>query len=581
MKRSPATRIARAFLLGIAPLLSIEIALGAEDRPICAGVKISPQWDSVVSAETPLLFAEGLRIRRAPKSRVEKFESEFALALGLLKSNIVRPGFQALSLSLPQAFELQTPAVNEALKCLIDAHRLYPTLQLPEALLGNLDQFPETRERRRLAILAVLKMIRKRAPHATIEKFSKLAPETTAEGKFAKGLYLAHLKKTKGAFEAFDGYFKLQAKDDFLARYDDHAHLIAARSAYAIGDYPSAIRHYQAVSKSSNHLAEALSELSWAFLRAEKYPESIGTAIQLQSGGLKRAYAPEAPMVMAMALNEVCQFPESIKAVKIFQTQHKSTYEWLKANSRQNVDLFYPMILAYIKRTGTVPDKVAGEWVRTPEFISRQQEINLFSKERSYVERFEALAKFISNRLGLELLKQASDLRKRVKKAQSLDALMSDLDRLRQNIDRYVALKRSAPFFRGLAKVNVSKEAGRKKVLLGEMNRYARVRSQEMLVQLNELAENIQLIEAELYSGAAKDLVWQNAQPDVKERAKDFMEQQKANRPADAWYWGHAEHGLEGSEEVWEDELGSFKVDIVDYCEMRDAQRGASRGEKK
>ena len=102
--------------------------------------------------------------------------------------------------------------------------------------------------------------------------------------------------------------------------------------------------------------------------------------MNLNAGGLRHTFTPEAPMVMAMSLNELCQYPESVRAIHTFKKGYEKSFQWLQKNITGNL---YPDAVQYVRRAqgATVPDRVASEWVRSPLFISSQDELNLLFDE--------------------------------------------------------------------------------------------------------------------------------------------------------------------------------------------------------
>jgi hypothetical protein len=111
-----------------------------------------------------------------------------------------------------------------------------------------------------------------------------------------------------------------------------------------------------------------------------------------------------------------------------------------------------------------------------------------------------------------------------------------------------------------------------------------KIRTDRMLTQLQEVAENIQLIEVEIYNGASEDIIWQNAHPGYKKVAKDLDNEDADRAPASkVWDWGRTRIASDNDNvEVWEDELGSFKADMVDNCSSKDkylALKGRRRGQ--
>src|SRR5262249_43162896 len=157
-------------------------------------------------------------------------------------------------------------------------------------------------------------------------------------------------------------------------RYVDPARLLLARSYYANGNFKGAVTQLKLIGRGSNDLSESLSELAWAFLMDERYNEAIGASISLQAGGLRHTFAPEAPMVMSMALNELCQYPDAVRAIQVFRRNYESPHRWLTEWETHPKDL-YPLAAQFLNKGKEVPERVASEWVRSPLFISHQDEI--------------------------------------------------------------------------------------------------------------------------------------------------------------------------------------------------------------
>jgi hypothetical protein len=100
-----------------------------------------------------------------------------------------------------------------------------------------------------------------------------------------------------------------------------------------------------------------------------------------------------------------------------------------------------------------------------------------------------------------------------------------------------------------------------------------------MLTRLDEIAENNQLIEVEIYNGASKDIIWQNAHPEYKEMAKKFNDDENKESAAAVWDWGRSPAALsDDAGEIWEDELGSFKARLFDNCGSKDRYLAIKRG---
>ncbi|MGZ3688034.1 MAG: hypothetical protein ACXVBW_07030, partial [Bdellovibrionota bacterium] len=97
------------------------------------------------------------------------------------------------------------------------------------------------------------------------------------------------------------------------------------------------------------------------------------------------------------------------------------------------------------------------------------------------------------------------------------------------------------------------------------INEDLRARTRHMKAQLDEITENLQLVDAEIFQGASGDIVWQNAHPDYQQVAARITKE--ANKPQNNWDWGRAPSS---AGEIWEDELGSFQADLFDNCSSKE-----------
>src|SRR5581483_11132653 len=172
------------------------------------------------------------------------------------------------------------------------------------------------------------------------------------------------------------------------------------------------------VARSSNQLAVSLEEMSWAFLMNDRYSEAIGTAMNLEAGGLRHTFAPEAGMVMAMALNELCQYPESVRAIQLLRKHYEQPYKWLSEWAQAEVDgkrrNLYQLAVEFLKKQGKTPERVASEWVRSPLMIADQDEVNLLFDEREATAALGRSGVLEQRRIGEAIVKLARDLKPRL-----------------------------------------------------------------------------------------------------------------------------------------------------------------------
>jgi hypothetical protein len=334
------------------------------------------------------------------------------------------------------------------------------------------------------------------------------------------------------------------------------------------------------ISKSSNELANSLEELSWAYLMAEQYREAIGTAMNLQAGGLRKTFAPEAPMVMSMAMNEICQYPDSLNAANIFRKNYEQSFKWLSQwkNSGKS-DNLYKLAVQFLKKQGEAPVRVASEWVRSPVFLANQDEINLLFDEKDSASGLQKWGSKEQNRIGQEILTNLKELkpafyaaRAKLKPGEELPSKVKNgLQKLKQDVIAFRRMQKAAPVWKAVLANHQKHAPGIERRLATEIQTDLKARTDRMITQLEETAENIQLIEVEIYNGASEDIIWQNAHPEYKKMAKELDDDADRSPASKVWDWGRTKVASENDDvEVWEDELGSFKADVVDNCSSKD-----------
>lgn len=534
-------------------------------------------------------FSDALALRKISKNDASRAFGEYWISRSLYESKIIhmaQAGMNALAsrTPTPETFPFQLAAVS----CLLRMQEKFGTLALPSPVLIRLQNYAA------LASDSASKTVVWEAAHHWLRE--TIARETISEsneksifallsgsGAFeahALGLIAFRHGENAKAIEQMQKFFAYPAIPVALRRYVDPTHLLTARAYYGMQEFGKAAEQFKQISKQSNDLAESLSELAWAYLLDERHGEAIGTAMNLSAGGMRRTYAPEAPMVMAMALNELCQYPESIRATQQFKRDYEHSYRWLNRWRQQRAPL-YPQAVKFVKKEGDTPERIASEWVRSPLFIASQEEINLIFQEQESSAQLGKSGGREQRRLGLDIVKTIRELRPKIRKARAKhtdndeegelpQALVQELRGLKSLINAYRRLQFAAPYWHRVLAQQKSRADGIRKQLVEKIETDLRARSDIMLVHLNEIAENIQLIEVEIYEGASQDIIWQNAHPDYQKIAQKIENESQSSASAKVWDWGRAPAGSEETTEIWEDELGSFKANLVDNCSSKD-----------
>jgi tetratricopeptide (TPR) repeat protein len=535
-------------------------------------------------------FSEALAMRRQAKTPEEKFFSEYWISRSLYGSKMIHVAREGFALLAAREITPQTAGIQlAAVECLVQIHTVYPSISIPENIEARIPDYLDAARP-----LARTEVVWDLAMHAAIEKMSQKAVSKSDAEKITRsldgsgphadlvlGLLAAQNNDHSGAIQHLRSFLDTPGLPNKLQRYVTTAHIMLARSYYSVEQYDHAIENFKKVDRKSNELADSLQELTWAYLMSEQYKEAIGTAITLQAGGLRKTFTPEAPMVMAMAMNEICQYPESIKAATNFKKSYAPIYGWLdhwkKTSEKDNL---YKLAIQYLKHEGDVPDRIAGEWIRSPVFISDQDEINLLFDEKVAATSMTSWGAKEQKSLTHELLKKIADVKPEFKKELALrekqgkpfsSSLQSDLASIRDTLNSFRNLQRSAPVWRSVLKHHLQLTPVIEHRLMAEINANLKHRSEIMHDQLEDIAENIDLIEVEIYNGASQDIIWQNAHPDFKKIAKEMGDDSDNRTPASqVWNWGKASDITEEGAEIWEDELGSFKANLPDNCSRED-----------
>lgn len=530
-------------------------------------------------------FSEGLALRKKAELPEQKYFAEYWVARSLYESKLVHIAHNGFSVLIKHPVTSQTAGVQiAALNCLVQIHNQFSAIEVPSSIMEQAPTYLSEAKKINqsqivwdaMTVLAIQKISQKENVAPFIEWLSASGPNLALVQTFLAAKKGEHEKVITSAKAFFS-----TSPSDTLARFSDTAHILAARSFYSLGEFEQSITQFKQVSRSSNDLAETLGELSWSYLMDEKYKEAIGTAMNLQSGGLKKTFTPEAPMVMAMAMNELCQYPDSVKAANIFRSGYETSYKWLdewKKSAAQTS--LYKLAVSYLnKKPTTVPTRIASEWIRSPLFISHQEELNLLFDEKDAAPNMNKWGSAEQNRLAGEILKNLKDLtpnyleaKERQKPGQPLPGdVLHDLAKLKEDLSAFRRMQKAAPVWKAVLAHNNKIEPQTEKRLAAEIEADLRARSQKMHAQLDEIAENIQLIEVEIYNGASEDVIWQNAHPEYKKIAKELDNEQDRTPASQTWNWGKTHIAAENETvEVWEDELGSFKADVVDNCSSKD-----------
>lgn len=523
-------------------------------------------------------FAEAIAYRKIARGEEARTFAEYWMSRSLYRAGLIHIAQFGWTVIAGRDVNPHTEGIQRAaLECLLEIRDRFPTMVLSPKVLERLAQYSAHPIRSRAAGVWAREMIAWGAKDSELKEAIDLITAGSEELQLVQGMRQLQKKDYAGSIQSFKSFFSVKSPAEHLKRYIEQAHMLASRAMYTSGLYEEAAIELKKISRSSNLLAQALTEQAWAHLRAEDYPDAVGAGISLQSGGMKRTFAPEGLMVMVMALNELCQYPEAIKGINLYKKQYEATFKWLNEN-RNKITNGYQLALDFINRKSSVPAPIAGEWIRSPAFISRVEELNLLLKEKNGAKALEKAGALEAQDQAQMILLHIQKIRPKVVNAlselkaneQIAENVRHELQTLREEINHYERLKKAAGPWKKILAHHHQRATGIQETLVRDMNRDIIASTRRMHTVLDEITDTIQLIEVEIYSGASQDIVWQNAHPDYQQKAKQISDQAQNRKPAGEWNWGKVEGGLSGQGEVWEDELGSFKADLFNNCSSKE-----------
>jgi hypothetical protein len=276
-------------------------------------------------------------------------------------------------------------------------------------------------------------------------------------------------------------------------------------------------------------------------------------------------------MVAAMALNELCNYPDSIRMIQAFAKDYEPSFQWLTQNT--NRDDGYVLTVKAVKGQAGAPAKLSTEWIRSPEFLTRQKEINTILLEPKHIEEIEGFAQKEQSKLAEDFLNKSGQFVKdyrvaklKLKLGQELPAEFADrFAVLKKDLRKLTRFYKASRTWKALARSYEKKIPNIKVGLVEKVNHDWKAKQKRTLALLTRVKDNLDLIEVEIYNGASQDLVWKNAHSDFAD-AKNMDTQKDAPDAARTWNWGRFLASSIEDSEVWEDELGALKADVTDQC---------------
>ncbi len=501
--------------------------------------------DALSSKKGPEIYKAGFRLAQSKTSWEVREVGDFLKARAYYGDGVIHLAYERFMMMLVQPLQTGVPIVGRlgALSCIIRIQEAYPTLSFGRAAIPNLIAWlkrPDLDGPGREDFGRALVVRMKEVVNAWDEREAN--DIITALGSI-KGyaLYAQALAAQRNAQygKAMTLWERLIEKDELPSAFTkdrDTALILYARDLYEAKKYDKAADILRMVPRDSNYLAQAISDLSWSLLQAGKRKEAIGAAFNIQKSLLTRVYAPEAPLVASIALHEMCQYARALKNAVFFKKKYYPVLIWYNKLSPTQKERPYQLLTTALRKKGGVPNLVLLEWLRSPEYRAFQLEANLLFDEK------KAAYVLYSQRLVAE------------KGAQWVKEWKTPLPKFYNDVGTR------------------QKEIGK------NMNSVLTYLTTRIAKQVAKMAENVQLLEVEIFDHAGEDMVWRNVNPEYQAW---LDEQPPESRAKDLyWEWGSMPTDPKVINEIWEDELGWTIGSVQDECKNKEHYREEKFGGK-
>jgi tetratricopeptide (TPR) repeat protein len=422
-----------------------------------------------------------------------------------------------------------------ALSCLNEIHRKYPSLGIAYNTgwsLGQMDLRALTPYQRNTVWQAMATVAGRKifisGRNAQLQYELPLLQGSGAYEAFVRSSQAMMLEQDTAIIGETERFLKFRNLPEYLRAQTDGAHLNLARAYYQQRMYDKSVAEFKKVKSESNFFSRSLNDVSWSHLMLKNYSAAAGSSYNLMVGNLRKTFAPEAPVVIGMALFENCHNKEAQETLTLFKRTYDKTYHWLYDwyhQSRTTVVPLYPLVVKYLQGDKGVPDPLASEWVRSPVFIALQQELNLSFDEKHLADELVSAADKVSK---------------------------TETQKLKTT-------------FKGIVAEFVKKLPNTQTGLVEKINKELATRNNVMIAGLVEAFETAQLIEVEIYNQAGEDMVRKVPRSSA---TKEVAKAKEHSGPP-SLDWGSISAGGDEETETWDDELGAIKTDVSNICKKK------------
>ncbi len=491
------------------------------------------------------IFRVGFKLAQSKKSWDVRELGDYLKARSYYQEGLIHLAYQKFQTLLVQPLQPGVPLFGRmaALQCVIQMQKDFPTLGFGRAGVPNLVSWirrPDVDSAGREDISRALVVRMKEVVNSWNEKEAlqivRALGKERGYATYAQALWYQRQGQFAKAVPLWERLVEKNELPGAFTQDRDTLLILYARDLYEAKKYEKAADILRQVPRDSNYLAQALSDLSWSLLQAGKRDEAIGAAFNIQKSLLTRVYAPEAPLVASIALHEMCQYARALKNAVFFKKKYYPVLIWYNKLTPSQKLRPYELLTTALRKKGGVPNLVLLEWLRSPEYRAFQLEANLLFDEKKAA--YQLYAARVNTEKGAAWVKDWK-----------------------------------APMPRFYNDVTVKQKA-----LGRDMNSVLASLTARIAKQVAKMAENVQLLEVEIFDHAGEDMVWRNVNPEYQawvdtqepeSRAKDLY-----------WEWGSMPTDPKSNDEIWEDELGWTIGSVTDECKNKEKYREQKFGGK-
>jgi tetratricopeptide (TPR) repeat protein len=556
--------------------------------------------DALERKKTPLYYlSQALYILKTTSDPLENLTSKYLIARSLFNMKFYKASESAF-LGIIESLEPKKnyPFAAASLQCLNRIYTIMPSLIVRESVrqivLGDLGSLVQNKPASRVYLeflfrLFLTELSQNRPSPAILERIMALFGGSVYE-KPAIALW-------NSAFPS--AHSDQMIRDTLTSFFEQHNHvvdpfdkltdvliLLWARSCYALGHYEEAFKIFRKLTHESSQYTEAIVGESWSALKTKQFGHAVGIGLGVQAVWLKKAFLPETHLVAAIALHQICRYPEALKLVQQLVHRYDRVWKYLQTERPPLNDL-YPTVTTLLKDpmgefAKRVPLEIAAMWIYSPTFLKVQQSINNMLEDelsfrtaaKNYADEKTQWAQSLSDNafaINKQLVANSAAMAEQKdpkKRAVILEQSKKLIREFRAEAKLFKEFYNVKPQL-----VAIYKKYAKEKHLLislwtSELNIFFDFQVRLTMEKMRYVLLNLQALTAEIYDEASKDLIWQNAHPEAHAALlkKKSDEVSKASSSFDTLNWGSSPWDINDTREVWEDESDSLIANLTNNC---------------